>query len=515
MGILRALFPTFFKVSDKANSAASATKSAARTALRGLNTDVGCVASCAASYAGSATMSAARATWRGGINLASTDVGTAARGTANLFRAIGVGIVTKPIGDGGLLIFFVSMLVYLFEMFYVPLVSFNEFYALKLPISIALFIMAIVLVQRKSGIVLGSMVIFWYFTDGTFVSYTGTFPEYIYSAVLFFSGYLIFYVLIMAGFWLIGYLSKAEGASFLELIINDVGGFAVPFIIFLLDIGFASYIGTAFNLDVLSTVIESLFLNIPVWAMYGLITSNSERPIIHLLRNASVLYVVAILIMGIIPLLPQVTGADVPNPSDLIAAQQEKRAQLPEHILASQLACMFSKDYLNIPDCVKQRQAESKCKTVKEKSPEEYADCIATAKGEKPAITTGGVVDPSFNLPTSFTVTPGEGFLQQIDPTDSEPFLIVVQNPTKQSLELEIECNFIANKVTIPNAAGTYPLKVEEENPEPYPIICRSDSLPSGSGKWAVSVTAKKIETRVGLERAFVGENTRSRPTRV
>src|SRR3989338_8691668 len=474
MGILRALFPTFFKVSDKANSAASATKSAARTALRGLNTDVGDVASGAASYAGSATMSAARATWRCGINLASTDVGTAARGTANLFRAIGVGIVTKPIGDGGLLIFFVSMLVYLFEMFYVPLVSFNEFYALKLPISIALFIMAIVLVQRKSGIVLGSMVIFWYFTDGTFVSYTGTFPEYIYSAVLFFSGYLIFYVLIMAGFWLIGYLSKAEGASFLELIINDVGGFAVPFIIFLLDIGFASYIGTAFNLDVLSTVIESLFLNIPVWAMYGLITSNSERPIIHLLRNASVLYVVAILIMGIIPLLPQVTGTpNVSDPSELIKAQQEKRAQLPEHILISQLLCIGTTQYGSIPECVKQRQAESKCKDIsKTGTPEEYAECLAIARGDKAQITIGGVNDPTFGLPTTFTITPGEGFLQRIDPTEAQPFLLIVQNPREQEIEFEVVCSYSAGEQTLEVDKET--VTITGDNSEPYAFFCRS-----------------------------------------
>ncbi|HLD33214.1 MAG TPA: hypothetical protein VJB66_00715, partial [Candidatus Nanoarchaeia archaeon] len=288
-------------------------------------------------------------------------------GTARLFSAIGVGAyqaASKPVGDGGLLIFFVSLLIYLFEMFYVPLTSFGEFYALKLPLSIALFIIAIVLVQRKSGIVLGGMVIFWYFYDGSFISFSSvSLPEFIINLLKFLAPYVISYALLMILFSFIGRLGKAQNTGVVELVANDIGGFLVPFIILLLDIGFASYIGTAFNLDVLSTVVESLFLNIPIWAMYGLIKSESESPIIHLLRNASVLYVVAILIMGIIPLLPQVTGTpNVSDPSELIKAQQEKRAQLPEHILISQLLCIGTTQYGSIPECVKQRQAESKCK---------------------------------------------------------------------------------------------------------------------------------------------------------
>ena len=290
------------------------------------------------------------------------------------------------------------------------------------------------------------------------------------------------------------------------------------FLVYFYDIGAFHTLVQSLGLVVPDTMSNVIALT-PWWTIIGFVYLDTEqykrKGFVGIMKGLCMLYVVFSVLATA---MPGIGFAQTP----LLEEFQQARTQLEagtlkgEHPILSQIACavnigkitqQIGKEQtgaLSFDECVKRRQAESKCKPLEKTDLEEYQECIQVARGEKQDARVVGAIDATQSEPTVFRVEKGQGYLDKIDADEPVPFLLDVKNPRKNELNFEVTCVYEAGNKKIDGNGFTF--TTTEELPEPHAFSCRTSALPPGIGKWKVRVIARGLTTTVGLHRFFVGD---------
>src|SRR3989344_2076959 len=280
-------------------------------------------------------------------------------------------------------------------------------------------------------------------------------------------------------------------------------------LIYFYDIGAYDFLISSFGLTVPETM--GYYIRVmPWWIILGLAYIDAEQYRHRagaIFMKAVGVGIIFLTVMGNI--IPSIGHAQqIPALEQFQQARAQVEAQLPkgEHIVLSQLACIQNvaqPGALSMEECVKRRQAESRCKPLEKTDLEAHEECMKVARGEKQDSRVIGTIDEAQREPTSFTINKGDK-LDKINNDDAVPFVLDVKNPRKQQLEFDITCTYEAGNQKI-DGLPIHTSVVEESRA--FAFNCRSSQpLPSGQGKWVVKTTAYGLTTTVGLHRFFVGD---------
>ena len=434
--------------------------------------------------------------------------GMAAAGSAAQGALWGAGAATgasalNAIADPGFVLFIAGLLTFFF----------NEYLgnvALAVLIGTIFMFYSSIFIFKAKGIMV--TVIFWVW----YILFQGnTDPK----AFL----YMILPILII-GMVVHGLVKKFQKGSFGEGASGEIIG-AVPIILFFLDFGALDLLVTGFGLP-LTPLVKNLILFTPWWALLGLFTTTKENFIISVFRIVGIIYIVAILTVGVVPDAYDKSKSDslIPGPERFLEAKKELRETLPqkENPAWSNLVCIFSEP-TGVQSCVDQRQELSEltyiCEKVegKEKGTPQFTQCLEEQKKKKKSasLQVQGVIDPTIKEPTTADIVAiKESFPTTYNPLFPFPFELKIENPRKLQLTVDVACHF-EGKSGVASVGGKITRRTEEA-----PFISFSDEnfkssylcLPEGElrGRYKVwfNATIKDIVTVSRLQRAFVGDKT-------
>ncbi len=326
--------------------------------------------------------------------------------------------------------------------------------------------------------------------------------------------------IIIIGMVVHGLVKKFQKGSFGEGASGEIIG-AVPIILFFLDFGALDLLVTGFGLP-LTPSVKNLILFTPWWALLGLFTTTKENFIISVFRIAGIVYIVAILTVGVVPDAYEKSQSDslIPGPERFLEAKKELRETLPqkENPAYSNLVCIFSEP-TSVPSCVEQRQENSEltyiCEKVegKEKGTPQFTQCLEEQKKKKKdaALQVQGAIDPTIKEPTKAEIIiDKDSFPTEFKPAFGFPFELKIENPREQQITAEVACRFESKEGEKKTVAG----RIGGVNPATFndasfqtSYLCYAAEGEELNGRYEIifEATLKNLMTGSKLQRAFVG----------
>ncbi len=427
-------------------------------------------------------------------------VGSAAQGAVWGAGAATGASVLNAIADPGFVLFIAGLLTFFF----------NEYIgsvALAVIIGTIFLFYSSIFIFKAKGIMI--TVIFWVW----YILFQGNTNP---TALL----YMILPMLII-GMVVHGLVRKLQQGSFGEGASGEIIGL-VPVLFFFLDFGLIDLLVQTFGLP-LTPLAQNLILFTPWWALLGLFTTKKENFIISIFRIVGIIYVVAILTIGVVPDAYGKYRGDslIPGPEQLLEAKRELRETLPqkENPAWSNLACIFSEP-ANVQGCVEQRQELSEltyiCEKVegKQEGTPPFTECLEEQRKKKKdlALQVQGAIDTTIKEPTTAEITANkESFPTSYNPQFPFPFELKIENPRTLPLLLEVTCNFEGKSGT----ASVEGKKIEGVPSLPFSdaefkssYLCFPEGELNGRYKIWFNATIKDIVTVSRLQRAFVGDKS-------
>ena len=407
----------------------------------------------------------------------------------------------NAIADPGFVLFIAGLLTFFFSEYFGSV-------ALAVIIGTIFMFYSALFIFKAKGIMVA--VIFWVW----YILFQGNINP---QALL----YMILPLLII-GMVVHGLVRKFQQGSFGEGASGEIIGL-VPVLFFFLDFGLIDLLVQTFGLP-LTPVVKNLILFTPWWALLGLFTTTKENFIISVFRIAGIVYVAAILTLGVVPDAYGKYKEDslIPGPEQFLEAKKELREQLPrkENPAWSNLACIFS-DPANVQSCAEQRQELSEltyiCEKVenKEQGTPQFIQCIEEQRKKKKdaSLQVQGVIDPTIKEPTTADIVAiKESFPTTYNPLFPFPFELKIENPRKLPLSVGVSCYF-EGKSGIASVEG----RIEGAPPvsfsdatfkSSYLCLPNEGEMLNGRYKIWFNATIKDIVTVSRLQRAFVGNKT-------
>ena len=484
-------FPTFNK--------AGAAFRAAPGALKGYPQLIGEAAKEAAAY-----------TYNVGPALASGAgaVGAGLKSAAGWAAGIGISQDAFETGkDPGFLLFLFTLPIYFAEV----LGSFINFQIVALLavyfkgiIHSIFFLPAVVwFIQRGKGLIFTIMFVVWYLIFGS------TRNPYTLSTL-----FAIYFGMML----LFKFSAKGRGTDIglAALVTEDFFNALLPVGVFFLDVGLVDLLVKEFNFQFI-TGLKNLIWFLPFWSLYGLWKTQKRTTIINILQGLSMVYIIIVLSVGMIPNLPKLAQDEgvIPSLEQFEKAKGEIEARIPkgENPVITNLVCTWSNPQ-QIESCVKQRQAESKCKHLKsadlpDEKNQEYLDCLAVAKGEKKELDVVGGIDPTIREFTTIDFTMAGAEAQISGASQAVPFTLSAAAPRKP-MDIAIGCRFkIREGGSEREISGTTRTeKLTVQGSRRVSITCRpAEPLPDGKYSLIIEAQLENLETVSSLRRAFMGES--------
>ena len=325
--------------------------------------------------------------------------------------------------------------------------------------------------------------------------------------------------IVIIGMLVHGLVSKFRGGMFGEGAAGEIIGL-VPVLFFFLDLGLLDFLTEQFGLP-LSPFVQNLLLFTPWWALLGLFATKKESFLLTVCRVAGIAYVFIILTVGVVPeaYVHYRDQSLVPGPEKFIEAKKELRERLPqkENPFISQLACLFSGEYIDSQSCIQKRQEQSELNYIcerleeKEKGTPEYDDCLKEQQEKKKqGIEISGAQDPTRNQPmkAEFIISqyfPKSTFRSSLDKITAYPVEFTLENPRKYNVDVEFSCSF---KKGTEKVAGTIqpsaPVTIPEQERFSTTVICLAEDL-DGTYQLTYEARLQGLTTKSLLRRAFIG----------
>ncbi len=437
-------------------------------------------------------------------------VGAGLKGAAGWAGAVGFSNDAFETGkDPGFLLFIFALPIYFAEV----IGSFISFQIVALlavyfkVIHSIFFLPAVVwFIQRGKGLIFTIMFVVWYLVFG------GTRNPYTLSTLF------AIYVGMML---LFKFSAKGRGTDIglAALVTEDFFNALLPVGIFFLDVGLVDLLVKEFNFQFI-VVIKNLIWFLPFWSLYGLWKTQRRTAIINILQGVSMVYLIIVLSVGLVPNLPRLAHDEgiLPSLDQFEKAKQELEASIPrgENPFITNLVCTWNNvgNPQQIESCVKQRQAESKCKHLRnadlpDEKNQEYLDCLAVAKGEKKELDVVGGIDPTIREFTTIDFTMADDGTQISGASQAVPFTISAAAPRKP-MDITLGCRFkIREGEGEREISGTTRTeKLTVQGSRRVSITCRPTSpLPNGRHTLIVEAQLENLETVSNLRRVFMGES--------
>ncbi len=432
--------------------------------------------------------------------------GVAAAGSAAQGALWGAGAATgssvlNAIADPGFVLFIAGLLTFFF----------NEYLgsvALAVIIGTLFMFYSALFIFKARGIVTTTIFWAWYIL---FQGYTNL------EAL----AYMIVPMLIM-GMAVHGLVRKFQQGSFGEGASGEIIYGGILILLFFLDFGALDLLVHTFGIP-LTPLLKNLILFTPWWALLGLFTTTKENFIISAFRIVGIVYVVAILTVGVVPDAYEKYKGDslIPGPEQFLEAKKELREQLPqkENPAYSQFWCIFfGEDKANPQACVEQRQESSEltyiCEKIekKEQGTPQFTQCIEEQRKKKKdaALQVQGVIDPTIKEPTKAEIIiDKESFPMEFRPTFAFPFELKIENPRQQQITASLSCRFEGKSGT-----ATVEGKIKGVNPaifsdtsfqNSYLCFAMEGTTLDGNYEVVFEATLQNLKTESLLQRAFVG----------
>ncbi len=357
--------------------------------------------------------------------------------------------------------------------------------------------------------------------------------------ILFFVWYVIFKARIDSSF-LMYYLPAIALILILPIIITkgqsiaaEGAGFLVV-LVFFLDIGFMSWITgsppNGFGLEPTGLMIN-LVLFMPWWSYLGLFTlppesTNSEgvNALIQITKVIGILYIILVIVAPSIPDIGHISSS-IPSIGEFEKSQTEFREKYAktQNPFLTNLQCIWEGNYKDISGCVKNKQEEKKlayiCEFQEKISPKDkskFTECIKEQKKKKKeSLDVAGSIDNTIKEPVKVHFKESDYFPKLItikegdDFKMSYPLELIVQNPRKQIINLDLSCEFKTKggiKETIKGEIISEKSINFKEKEIKRTVVCRP--LGKLKGKYGLRYIAKfsNFNTISRLQRVFIGK---------
>ncbi|MBI4151457.1 hypothetical protein HY496_00675 [Candidatus Woesearchaeota archaeon] len=429
----------------------------------------------------------------------------AVSGTVGAGAAVG-GAMLAGAKSSAVLLVFLGAIHYAFR-----LMGYNP--AVILAFSIALFLISGYAVaahlQRERLAVLLPMITFlvWYWAlDATLEP----------SRLIWFS------ILTVTVFVVIGLLTKWEALS------AEAAGF-LPVLVLFLDVSLLPFMIQKLELTI-GPVLEVL-LYVPWWFLSGLMLLPAQptesRAMNSLLGFLKVISFVVLVLALVLPGIPTVgyetAKSNIPTFEEFQKAQEDVLGKLPEgeHPFIANMMCLLGGDFVNLNDCVLQRQRRSQLVVVcrdKEEVKQDVVDiddCVAEEQKKLAEnVQVAGTVDREIRPTTAKFEIPPAPLQYTARPSYSATF--VVENPRELELKAVLTCKFkksveeIPGEVSLQGITGSEAPVTITTDVAQIPLTCTPAQDLVGkkqtSYTMVVQATIKDMVTSSSLERAFIGQ---------
>jgi len=310
----------------------------------------------------------------------------------------------------------------------------------------------------------------------------------------------------------------------------------VPPVIFFVDIGLISWLVSEFNLQMSGTLLNSLILYTPWWALLGLFLLPTEEggkgnTIVSVLRVLAIVYLVFVLIVPAMPM--SAYESIIPSTEELTQAEADFRAQAPKtenpgwsNFICTIQAIQNVADIggFDVDECVAERQLNSQIKYTCEDvygfevGSSDYERCLEDEKTrieEEEEEIAQGTVDRSIlekteanfkidrnTFPTQRVLSAGTAQALQY------PINLEIENPREQLLGISLSCNFSKDDDSESFLGQILPTS-ELDFVEKSDTISRTCAPPNGrelNGSYTLTYLAEftNLETTSYLTRMFL-----------
>ncbi len=421
--------------------------------------------------------------------------------------ALGFGVTQDAfdsIKDPGFIIFLMSLPIYFGGLLaslspaFVPIAEVSFF--MKAFASSLLFLpLVVIFVQKGRGLFFTAAFVAWYLFLGASLD-----P----FALVWITG---IYLGLMIASTLLG-KSKHQDIAFTGVVSEDITNAIIPIALFFADVGAIHWLQQRFKLEFLIGILNVINF-LPIWTIYGIFQTKRESAIINFLKFGTVIYVVSILMIGLVPNLPViVSDLRAPAVEEFQKAKEESLAKLPkgENPFISQLACIFSGEGANLNDCVKGRQALSRCKAMKkedvaDEENEEYQRCLRIARGEESELSVEGGIEESLGAASRVEIKVDERFPSQLYDGKTAVLLEFVVETPRKDIGITVSCEFAVGENVIVGQPSTTRITATK-GASRHSVSCLPTSeLNEGSATLKVKANIEGLQTYSYLKRAFIG----------